>query len=219
MIFMKILIIEDDYQTIDALKNFLSLTYAVDTSTNGINGVKKALISNYDLIILDLNLPDMGGEDICKKLRKEEVQTPILVLTGESSTESIVSLLNNGADDYLIKPFSIRELTARVRSLIRRNKKVKKNTLDINGLSIDLNTKEVSFHGKKIGLSKKEYMLLRYLIHNHGKPISRLELFEHLWEGERFFESNIIAVHIFNIRKKLNKKDIIKTVHGLGYKV
>ncbi len=219
---MKILVIEDNKSLAKSLQNCLSQGYVTDIALTGKKGIYEAITNEYDLILLDLKLPDINGAEVCEELRREGLTTPILILTGEDSINSKVSLLNTGADDYVIKPFNLIELKARIRSLLRRSLNIKNNIITIGKLSINLNTKNIFYEGKILKFSKKEYLILQYLAHYKNTPISRLRLLEHVWEGEKNFNSNAIDVHIFNIRKKIKNisdNNIIKTVHGIGYKL
>ena len=218
---MKILIIEDDLLVARSLKISLSHDYAIDIALTGKKGIYKAFTNEYDLIILDLGLPDITGLEVCNELRRERLSMPILILSGKKLVESKVVLLNAGADDYMIKPFSLSELKARIRTLLRRNSEIRDNILTFGDLSVNLNTKNVFFKGKQIKLAKKEFLILCYLIHHKNIPVSRIKMVEHVWEGEPTLCNNTIDVHICNIRKKIGKPDsnkIIKTTHGIGYK-
>lgn len=218
---MKILIIEDDLTVAKSLKMGLSHDYAVDITSTGKKGIYKAFTNEYDFIILDLMLPDTTGLEVCIELRREKLSIPILILSGKKLIESKVVLLNAGADDYMIKPFSLSELKARIRTLLRRNPEIQDNILTLQCLSVNLNTKNVFFKGKPIKLAKKEFLILCYLIRNKNVPIQRLKIIEHIWEGDPTIDSNTIDVHICNIRKKIGKPDskkLIKTAHGVGYK-
>lgn len=219
---MKILIIEDNRSLVQSLKDNLVQDYVIDVAYSGRKGIFSALTNEHDLIILDLQLPDTTGLEVCQNLRQEKLTIPILILTGKNSVESKIVLLNSGADDYLTKPFSLAELKARIKSLLRRNTNhaLFDNKLVIGKLSLDLDTKTVIFYNKPLQLSKKEFMLLHYLMTKPNIPVSRLKLFEHIWEDFIGFNSNTIDVHIYNIRHKLkliSNHQIIKTVHGTGY--
>jgi two-component system, OmpR family, copper resistance phosphate regulon response regulator CusR len=218
---MKLLIIEDNRSLAKSLKNILHRDYLIDIEHSGRSGVFSALTSEYDLIILDLQLPDMTGLEICQNLRQEKLSIPILILTGKNTVESKIVLLNSGADDYLTKPFSMAELKARIKSLLRRSiNHTYQNQTTIGALLLNTNTKSVMLNNKPLKLSKKEFMLLHYFMKKPDISISRLSLFEHVWEGHLDFSSNIIDVHICNLRRKLHsscKDQIIKTVHGDGY--
>ena len=218
---MKILIIEDDRSLAKSLKDSLSKDYAINIEYNGNKGIFSALTNEYDLIILDLQLPDTTGLEVCKNLRQEALTTPILILTGKNMVESKIVLLNAGADDYLTKPFSVAELKARIKSLLRRSEnRLYQDKLSVGSLLLNIDTKTVIFNNSPIKLSRKEFMLLHYLMKKPDIPISRLKLFEHIWDGYLGFNSNTVDVHICNLRNKLKtvfNHQIIKTIHGDGY--
>lgn len=217
---MKILIIEDDKAVAHSLRAGLSQDYAVDLAYNGRKGLFKALTNEYDFIILDLNLPDTSGFQVCQDLRREGLTLPILVLTGKQLPESKVVLLDAGADDYLVKPFNIGEVKARLRALLRRTCWwTESNLLHIKPLKLNLKTQTAYCHDRPLKLSKKEFLLLHFLMRHQNVPLSRLKLFEHVWEGQRGLTNNTVDVHICNLRRKLGSKNeyMIQTVHGIGY--
>ena len=217
---MKILIIEDDKPVAHSLRAGLSQDYAVDLAYNGRKGLFKALTNEYDFIILDLNLPDTSGFQICQDLRREGLTLPILVLTGQQIPESKVVLLDAGADDYLVKPFNINEVKARLRALLRRTCWwTESNLLQIKPLKLNLKTQTAYCHERPLKLSKKEFLLLHFLMRHQNMPLSRLKLFEHVWEDQCSLTNNTVDVHICKLRRKLGPKsaDMIQTVHGIGY--
>ena len=218
---MKILIIEDDKAVAIALKNGLQKDYIIDLAHTGRKGIFAALTNDYDSIILDLTLPDTTGFEVCQNLRQEGLTVPILILTGKDLTESKVVLLNAGADDYLVKPFSLAELKARLRAVLRRgDAQLSHNILTVSKLTLNLNTRTASLAGKPLILSRKEFLLLNFFMRQPNIPLSRLKLIEHIWEEHRGINSNTVDVHICNLRKKLGltaEKPLIKTVHGTGY--
>lgn len=217
---MKILIIEDDRQVAASLRSALDKNYAVHLAHSGRKGSFLALTNEYDLIILDLNLPDISGLQVCQDLRRESIITPILILTGKNQTESKVVLLNAGADDYLVKPFALNELRARIRALLRRGPQLEAQVLRIGPVSLNPITQTAYCHNQPLQLSKKEYLLLYSLMRQPNVPLSRLQLLEHVWEGRPDIKNNTVDVHICNLRhklKSLSKQKLIKTVHGTGY--
>jgi two-component system copper resistance phosphate regulon response regulator CusR len=220
---MRILIIEDDRSTALALKEQLREFYVVQVCYNGKDGLQQATDNEYDLITLDLQLPDIDGLDLCKRLRFKGITTPILMLTGQDSISIKVQGLECGADDYLTKPFSFEELLARVRVLLRRNSdKVSSDIISLSNLTIDLRSKTVKRDNKLIPLRRKEFYLLEYLMRNVGRVITRDMILNHVWSSMDEPSTNTIDVHIKYLRDHIDKpftKKLIKTVHGLGYKI
>lgn len=218
---MKILIIEDEKDIGNFLKSSLEVAgFVVDWEETGEKGLFAANTIDYDLIILDLNLPDTNGLDICKKVRKEEKNAPILILTVDSEITSKIELLNAGADDYLTKPFSISEVLARTRALLRRPKEIVRSSINSNDLILNEEKQSVLKKGKEIYLTRKEFMLLEYFVRNRGRVLSRGEIIEHVWDSDADIFSNTIETHILNLRKKLGKNSrypIIRTCSGRGY--
>ena len=218
---MKILVIEDERQVADDLKEGLEQhRFSVDVAYNGEEGYYLTQEYDYDIIILDLMLPDMDGEDLCKRLRDEGNQSFILMLTAKKQLENIVGGLDLGADDYLTKPFEFSELLARIRALLRRSSKDKRNILTVLDIEIDAEKEKVSVHDREVQLTKKEYMILEYLLRNKGLIISRNQLLEHAWDRNVNIFTNVVDTHIKNLRKKLGKSgDVFKTIYGSGYRI
>lgn len=219
---MKLLLIENDRKTIETLKDELEKNYIVETSSTGDEGEYKAQINKYDLIILDLGLPDQNGRLVCKKIR-ENSKVPILILTGEYSLKIKVSLFDIGADDYVVKPFTFDELKARIRALLRRNQQVLcSQALSVRDLTLDLDKKTVKRGAKVISLRRKEFYLLEYLMRNAGNVVSRGMIFDHAWDSNSDALTNIVDVHIKYLRDQVDKPfddKLIKTIYGLGYKI
>lgn len=218
---MKILIVEDERDIGLFIKSSLEqVGFNVDYTESGERGSFLAKTNDYDLVILDLNIPDKGGYEICRDIRAEGKEMPIIILTVETEIGSKVQLLELGADDYLTKPFSVPELLARIKSLLRRPKKILNNKVAFDGFELN-SQKQVVFKNKKeIYLTRKEFALLEYLVLNRGRIISRGELVDHVWDQEANIFSNTIETHILNLRKKIGKKNnksIIKTYSGRGY--
>lgn len=217
---VKILLIEDDRSIAHSLKQGLRNEYLVKAVCSGKKGLLEAFTHEFDLIILDLNLPDMNGLEICQNLRRQEMTVPILILTAEDKTTNKIILLNAGADDYLIKPFSLGELKARLKALSRRGANLIQKIITHHHLSLNQDTKTVFFHQKLLKLTNKEFLLLKYFMLHPKRIFTRLQLTEHLWEGEDYLQSNTIDVHLYNLRQKLAKispQKLIKTIHGSGY--
>ncbi|MBL7060990.1 MAG: response regulator transcription factor [Actinobacteria bacterium] len=218
---MKLLIIEDEKQVADNLKEGLEQhRFSVDVAYNGEEGYYLTQEYDYDIIILDLMLPDIDGEDLCRKLRNDKNQSFILMLTAKKQLNNIIKGLDCGADDYLTKPFEFSELLARIRALIRRSSKHKNNILSASDISMDIEKEKVSISGREVQLTKKEYMILEYLLRNNGQLISRNQILEHAWDRNVDIFTNIVDTHIKNLRRKLGKSGrLIKTVYGSGYRV
>ncbi|MBN2073072.1 MAG: response regulator transcription factor [Actinobacteria bacterium] len=218
---MKILIIEDEKLVADNLKAGLEQhRFTVDVAYNGKDGYCLAGEYEYDVIILDLMLPDMEGEDLCSRLRDEKSGSFILMLTAKRQLENIVEGLNCGADDYLTKPFEFSELLARIRALLRRSSQDKKNVFSAGSITLDLEKEQVYSGDRRIKLTKKEYMILEYLLRNRGQLISRNQLLEHAWDRNVDIFTNVVDTHIKNLRKKLGRSgNIIESVYGSGYRI
>ncbi len=220
---MAILIIEDEVKLVDILKQALrGERFAVDVAFDGESGLEKALSGNYSLILLDVMLPKMDGINVCKELRSNGVHTPILMLTARGTVEDRVSGLDCGADDYLIKPFGISELLARIRAVLRRRKTTDSPVLKIADLAIDTKKHEVSRAGKIIPLTLKEYNLLHTLVRHAGEAVTRKQLTDDAW-GPLFEETNHeLNVHMRYLRTKIDKegqKPLIHTIRGVGYTI
>lgn len=221
---MKILLIEDDKNTAEAVKNGLkSHYYTVDSVFTGGEGEINAEVNDYDLVIIDIMLPDIDGIEVCRRIRSSGIKTPILMLTARLSVEDKVTALDNGADDYLTKPFNLAELLARVRALMRRDvNSLKNNKLKAADLILDTTTYMVKRTDKTIDLRKKELEILEYLMRNKGKVMSRSMIFEHVWDENSNPFTNVVDVHIRYLREKIDlpfREQLIKTVHGIGYKI
>lgn len=219
---MRLLLIEDDKEIINLLSIALkSLGFAVDSAENGENGLNLALINHYDLIITDYNLPIISGREIIESVRSENQSTPILVLSVRSEISDRVELLNLGADDYLTKPFTLSELLARIKALLRRPQNLKTSILKIGDIEMQPERFLLTKNGKRISLPSKEFSLLQYLIENKGEIMSRQKIMEHVWDEEADPFSNTIEVHIMNLRKKIETKNkpMIFTYPNRGYKI
>lgn len=220
---MKILLVEDEQQIADFLEMSLAAEYyAVDVARDGDAGMDLALHNNYDLIILDNILPGKTGLDICKEMRAHGKTAPVLILSVRSETTAKVDLLNAGADDYLIKPFSLQELLARIRALLRRPKRVESTVLSLDDLILDTQGHAVKRGRKELTLTKKEFSLLQYLMKNPDVAVSRGMLMEHVWSMDMDPFSNTIEAHMVSLRKKVDsgaRRKLIHTIPGIGYKI
>lgn len=217
---MKLLIIDDERELTDALSSRLrNMGYAVDTAYGGLEGVRLASVSRYDLIILDLNLPDMGGEAVCHELRKHSYVPPILMLSVVSDAFSKARLLDAGADDYLAKPFLFDELHARMRALVRRPGNVALDTLVAGDVVIDVISKSVRRGARHLELTAKEFAILEYLMRRVGCVVPKSELVEHIWNSRTNPLSQSAEMHLSNLRRKLGSPELIHTVRGIGYRV
>jgi DNA-binding response OmpR family regulator len=219
---LKILIVEDEEDLANALARGLKKNnYAVDIANDGQEGLDLKFINEYDLIILDLNLPSKDGFQILSEIRKTDEQCKILILSAKSDFEQRIKGLDMGANDYLVKPFDFGELSARIRALLRRNFKQKSVELACENIKIDIASREAyTIEGIPLELSPKEFAILEYLIINKGKVISSEELIEHIWDSDSDMFSNAIKVHISTLRKKLGsycEKEIILNRRGVGY--
>ncbi len=217
---MKILLIEDENETALTLKDKLKTDYQIDIALCGEKGEELALSNNYDLIIIDLMLPDKNGLEVCQNLRKESIHTPILILTGEGSIKKKVLALESGADDYLTKPFSFAELKARIMALMRRNKHDYGQSLVVGDLLLDLEKRIVKRGKRHIPLRRKEIALLEYMMRNPGRVLTRDMILNNVWGENEEPLYNTVDVHIKYIRDRIDKnypQKMIKTIYGLGY--
>lgn len=221
---MRILIVEDEKDLVMILSELLTIEgYYVDSSYDGADGLDNAMTGIYDMIILDVMLPKMDGFQVLSEMRKNGINTPVLMLTARSETEDKISGLDRGADDYLTKPFNSGELLARIRALLRRREKTLiDDNMKFADIVLDKSTHEVRRSEQKIRLSKKEYDILELLILNFGKVISKETLMIKIWGYEADVEYNSIEVYVSFLRKKLSAIDSavhISTVRGIGYTI
>lgn len=218
---MRVLIIEDD-QAIRRLlvKRLKEENFIVDACGNGEEGLDFALSWDYDCILLDLMLPKVNGLEILQKLRTENINSYIIVISAKDSVKERVTTLNSGADDYLVKPFSMDELIARIRVLFRRSNDLNNNQLIIDDLVMDINSHTVTRAGEDILLSSKEYALLEYLLRNQNQVLTRSQIADNVWGYNFYTDSNIVDVYIRYLRNKIDKdfeNKLIHTIRGTGY--
>ena len=218
---MRLLVVEDYRPLARSLDQALrEQGYAVDVMNDGESGLEAAKSGNYDAIILDWMLPKLDGVAMLKALRAAKDGTPVLMLTAKDTISDRVDGLDAGADDYLVKPFAVEELCARVRALVRRGYRSAAGTLQIADLEIDTTARRVVRGGRPIDLSAREYALLEYLGHRRGQVVTREEIAEHLYDFSKDVQSNVIDVYIGYLRKKIDRdaaKKLIVTKRGLGY--
>lgn len=218
---MRILVVEDERRIADFIARGLKEEhFAVDVAYEGEEGLYLAEINTYDLMILDIMLPKHDGVEMCRQLRSKKINTPILILTARAAVKDKVIGLNAGADDYLTKPFSFEELLARIKVLLRRPTENKTPLLKVADLELNQLNHEVKRMGKMIILTSKELALLEYLMLNCGQVISRSMISEHVWNEQFDSMTNVIDVHIRNLRNKIDdgfRKKLIHTLRGSGY--
>ncbi len=222
---MRVLVVEDEHKIAQSIKKGLEQEhYAVDLMFTGPTGVEAALSEDYDVIILDVMLPEISGIDICRELRKQQLHTPILMLTARGQVHEKVDGLNSGADDYLTKPFAFEELLARLQALLRRPKNQLDATLTVSDLTMDTITYQVLRDGKTIQLSQKEYSMLEYLMRHKGQALSKDQIINHVWDYESDVLPNTVEVYVGYLRNKIDKPfkslpPLIQTIRGFGYKI
>jgi len=220
---MKLLLIEDNRPLADSLKKQLGKTFIIDVYRSGEAGLQQALNGSYDAIVLDLGLPDKNGHEVCRSIRAGGITTPILILTGTDSVASRVALLDDGADDYLTKPFNVAELRARLGALLRRpSATYMANVLTVRDLVVDPNRRSVERAGEPIKLRRKEFDILEYLVRNQGRPVTRAMILDHAWDGSKDAWNNTVDVHIKHLRDKIDRPfdtTLIQTAYGIGYMV
>jgi two-component system, OmpR family, response regulator len=219
---MRLLIVEDEISILEALQKGLKKDgYAVDIAPDGDEAIELLSFNTYDLIVLDINLPGLDGFSILRDLRRNNPDTRVIIVSANREIEDRIKGLDLGANDYLVKPFDFQELKARIRSLLRREFVSKPNIIKEEGLELNLSTLKISYDGKDIPLTLKEYSILKYLLQNKGRTVSSEELFNHVWDDHADPFTKVIRVHIYSLRKKLisatGKDDIITTLKGIGY--
>lgn len=218
---MRILLVEDEKKLANFIKQGLREEhYIVDVAYDGQKAFFLATVNPYDLILLDLMLPDKDGIAVCRELRDKKVAAPILMLTARGTVRDKIAGLDAGADDYLAKPFSFEELLARIRALLRREKKDKNTVLKVDDLELDQLSHAVKRAGNKIELTSKEYALLEYLMLNANQVVTRTMISEHVWNEDFDSFSNVIDVYINYLRNKIDKgskKHLLHTIRGTGY--
>jgi DNA-binding response OmpR family regulator len=221
---MRVLLVEDEVRLSENIAAALreGAGYAVDISRDGQEAILLSQAASYDLVLLDLMLPNLRGEDVLRRFRAHDNNTPVLIITAVSETRSTIELLNLGADDYLTKPFDLGELIARSRALVRRGKGVRQTTLQFGPIAANLNEQTVLVNGTSVPLSPTEYRVLEYLLHRPRTVVSKRELLEHLYDFTWEHHSNVIEAHVSNLRKKLRACTpvlLLETLRGRGYRL
>ncbi len=220
---MRILIVEDNHRLNNSLKMSLSEEgYAVDAAFTGPEGEELAEVTGYDAIILDVMLPEKDGMAVCRDLRRKRVNTPIIMLTARDTVEDRVEGLDSGADDYLVKPFALNELRARLRALLRRDADDKSGVLCVGDLVLDPATHRVSRAGEMLDLTTKEFSLLEYFMRNPNRLITREMAETHIWNYDFEGTSNVVDVYVRRLRRKIDDSYDVKlfeTVRGSGYRL
>lgn len=221
---MRILVVEDDDRIAKPLVEDLKHQHhVVDVASDGIKGWEYALAANYELILLDLMLPRLDGITLCKRLRAAKFNVLILMMTARDTTTDKIIGLDAGADDYLVKPFEVEELAARVRALSRRSPEFRPLILVYGDLQLDPSTCQVTYRGKLLPLTPKEYMILEYFLRNPNQVLTRSVILDKLWEFDKLSEETTIKTHITNLRRKLkaagSSENFIETIYGIGYRL
>jgi len=218
---MRILVVEDDPAAAAVLsKGLREHTYAVDVVADGSTAIEQAGINDYDLIVLDVLMPGLGGLEVCRRLRAEGLAAPILMLTARGEPDHRVEGLDAGADDYLAKPYHFPELLARVRALLRRGPALTPSVLSFHDLMVDTRARRVERAGRAVALTTKEYALLEYLLRRQGEVVGRADIAEHVWDDSFDPMSNLIEVYIQRLRRKIDDAHAVKLIHtqrGAGY--
>ena len=221
--YMRVLVIEDEVKLARLIGKALEKEhYAVDVVHDGEEGLAMAHTEPYDVLVIDRMLPGMSGTEIIVTLRRENVTTPALLLTALGTTKDKTYGLDIGADDYLVKPFALEELLARIRALLRRPPTVAQSILKIGDLELDTHAKSISRQGKLIELTAKEYALLEYLMRHPGQTITKETLIAHVWDFDADILPNNVEAHIKQLRRKIDKpfgSSLIQTVRGFGYRM
>jgi two-component system copper resistance phosphate regulon response regulator CusR len=219
---MRLLVVEDEKRIADFLcRGLEGAGYAVDAAATGAGALDRTHSTDYDLVILDLMLPDMDGIEVLERIRRAKAVPPVLILSARSSLDDRVKGLEQGADDYLVKPFAFVELLARVRALLRRGQPTLEK-LQVADLSLDCIRRKVARAGETIDLAPKEFGILEYMMRNRGRPLSRTMIVEHVWDMDYDGLTNIVDVYIRHLRSKIDDRfpqKLIQTVRGIGYMI
>ncbi|HEY8897876.1 MAG TPA: response regulator transcription factor [Niastella sp.] len=221
---MKILLVEDEAALAGMLnKGLKEAGYEVTVAPDGLIGHEMAVKNQFDVLILDIMLPGLNGMQLCKQLRRQQIDTPILMLTALGTTENIVAGLDSGADDYLVKPFHFAELEARLRTLARRKlsgNNAPTDLLQMGAVTLNTSTRTASLNGEPVNLTATEYRLLEFMLQNRGRVLSRMELLENVWGIDFNMSTNVVDVYVNYLRKKIDTNPDQKLIHtmiGMGY--
>jgi len=220
---MRVLVVEDEIKMAGLIRRGLvEEGLAVDVATSGEDALVRAGATNYDAIVLDVMLPGISGFETCRELRQRGTWSPVLMLTARDSVEDRIAGLDGGADDYLTKPFSLAELSARLRALFRRQPSERPNVLEVGDIRLDPASRKVARNGTEVELSAKEFALLETFMRSPGRVLSRFHLLEHAWDYAYEQRSNIVDVYVRYLREKLDRpfgRESIETVRGSGYRL
>jgi len=220
---VRVLLIEDNRRLSDSLRITLEEDgYAVDTAYDGLDGEEMGLVPSYDILILDIMLPGKDGLEVCRELRDRHITTPILMLTARDALDDRVLGLDSGADDYLVKPFEVDELRARIRALLRRDSSSKSGVLQVADLVLDPAAHTVQRAGRPIELTAKEFSLLEYFLRHPNHLVTREKVEEHLWSYDHVIASNVVDVYVRRLRTKIDDPSEVKlfeTLRGAGYRM
>jgi DNA-binding response OmpR family regulator len=219
---MYILLVEDERRLAQLIRRVLEEEgHTVDVAYDGEEGLHMGREGTHDVLVLDIMLPQMNGLDVCKNLRRERIDTPVLLLTALDSVDDRVAGLDAGADDYLPKPFAFQELLARIRALGRRRVEARDpQEMEVEGLVLDLRRRKAKRDGRQIELSPKEFSLLEFLMRNQGRVVTRTQILDHLWGYDFATDSNLVDVYVAYLRRKVDKgaaRPLIRTIRGVGY--
>jgi two-component system OmpR family response regulator len=220
---LHVLIVEDDAKLVRALERGLKQEgYSADVARSGDDALPLARDGHYDAVVLDVMLPGLDGFEVCRELRRAGRRTPVLMLTARADVPDRIRGLDAGADDYLVKPFDFGELVARLRALVRRGPIDPEPVIEVGSLRVDPDAHVVTRNGRTVELTAREFVLLEFLARNAGRVVSREQLLDHVWQGNRETSPNIVDVYIGYLRKKLDapsEPQLIRTVRGVGFKV
>lgn len=220
IVVMKVLVVEDEVKVSSFIKRGLEEEgYAVDVAEDGRTGLELTTTKEYDIVLLDLMIPEIDGLDVLKRTREAGIETPVLIITAKSTKEDVIKGLDTGSDDYLTKPFSFDELLARIRALLRRSRKAVPLTLEYGEMVLNPYNRRLSVGDKEAELTEKEFLIMEYMMRNNERPLTRKEMAEYAWQSQDD-SSNIVDVYVNFLRKKielLTDRKFIHTVRGVGY--